>query len=1733
MKRGVGVTLLILILVSLSVFAVTQTSEVGLPQNTARIFDFTNDGFNDALAFSDRIDNRLLLPNNIPTRIKLYTQQGTGFSFSKDLTTQALKHCAVSYQDSNKNGYIDIFYSCLNATNEVVSELLLYNGTDYTGQQFTTNTTFAAQSYGDVLFFDFTNNGYPDIISCFLTDNGNLTFYQNNEGSFTNTTSPIPLSQFKTNTNQISCYLTPADLTGNGYLDIIAYTYDANNFSVYLNELGTLTEGDPNDFFNASFFETTKIKALQAFDNEGFSDLYYVVDLNTNTSTRTIEFGYFENKQANETNISITSPSFTIDYIGTHNPSDIDYSWETQTGGFFTLNITNTSTLVVNDIETPAAITYNLAINGSNYIYGDFFNNSYDYNTGRGSLLYRTSTNLSLPNIGFTARVQGIGPSGLISNSSDAILYRPSYTYNSSFAAAGRTFFPEFCDGRDTNLDGIVDGGFTMIWPDNTTQNLTFTTENGCHRLNNGNSYNFTHNNYEIIISCPEELVCPPEEIITETPSSVTTSSPETDSGTVENEGTTTDEDIPDTPAEPQTQTMPVSEQPFEQFFTITYRNNRTFVEEEIKNIRRTRMNSAIVRKEFNKDILENASLLQSINTFLIIRENPIVEFELGPMDYLESRFLTYSLPGTIDKQEIRNVRTNYRANQEFTDEQIAEIEAQQEQKAAESIETRYREATIDNQTFLTVELDLQEGVEVAYDVEVEQFIPKCLLEEITETILEAGIDQSLLNSVEIKEADPIIVWNFKEVRAGQELTLRLDAFREEDCDDEVLIRTLTRDYIQSSYEVNQDNLRQALLLTGITILILLLMFVAATRDLAKHKEPHIDRLVKAILHQTHRNVPKNTIIQNLKNNKETDEDIKEAFRHIDQLHAFKKHKLTHTVTERGVEIIFFILLLILNLAEFTGLLPGYLDWIKKLISWALLLTILYKADLTKILFNISLPKINITILVAMLLMHLKNIIAFAETQSLERQTIFIFDLYAVILNNRIFFNETLFFIGAAILLIPTIYLGFKIQPREGSLYYVLSKTHTHNIIQKLARTSGIYILLLLFFFTIFDRIMEWLAVSIDAAVFILGLIILLTLFAGTTFLNKHKEEKNIFQVLEHKVAKHLSLIILGAFFFLSIFKPFMPETAATITFAWLIGILVAVIMYAIITNIRQHFSGLRHISTAIETIYLKFVRLFKYPGTLFLGISGLFILQQIVEIGLFIIPNITGKPTTLYDTHIKETLFTLFTNDSILARHLFQLTLQEQIIYGALYVISIIGFFMLFFIPIYIWAMYFKHRAKHPTNLSLPEIFKNKFLAIVAIPTIIVALLTDVLNFRYLDNLGAIGIFIEAGQVTLDYTYALILVGAVVVYLCIIPFIESHKIRVYTTAWISIGTLCVFYLAPFVNSLTAYITDLLTSVQIPLTASDGLIILIALFLILDILLIYVAGLAIMLFLMLPVPAKKLLIRGLSHVPFFHRLLFLASDVHHLEYYDDSKEHVSGNLVHHLEKYVKDEIELGHHVETIIYQLKLHGYPEHIIQEVIKDLAHHPKFIHEVEHIHAKNVRVEEVAHLVPKVKKLTKKYSAQEIYEMLEDKYKYYEIKLAIRLSTKELKKNIAIEIEQEEMKHIHVLAKWMHDAFMHKKTRQEIIDALITKGWDLELITKIIDNPKFREKEFDIEKSKALRNKKKITEKELMEYSYPELVYAKVKVPKKIHEKKKKLYLAPYESIAKDIEAHYLKIK
>lgn len=1175
------------------------------------------------------------------------------------------------------------------------------------------------------------------------------------------------------------------------------------------------------------------------------------------------------------------------------------------------------------------------------------------------------------------------------------------------------------------------------------------------------------------------------------------------------------------------------TDRPFEQFFTITHRNNRTFVEEEIKNIRRTRVTSAIVRKEFNKDILPEASLLQSINQFLIIRENPIIEFELGPMNYLESKILTYSLPGIIPEEKIITTQTVFRANQEFTAEQIAQIEAQQQQKAAEAIETIYRETVIDNRTQLTVAVNLQEGVEVAYDVEIEQFIPKCLLEEITDTILQAGIDQSLLNSVEIKEADPIIVWNFRELRHGQELTLFLDTLREEDCDDEVLIRTLARDYIQSFYEINQNNLNKALLLTGITILILLLMFVAATRDLSKHKKPHIDRLVKSILHQTHRNVPKDTIIQNLKNNKETDEDIKEAFQHIDQLHAFKKHKLTHTLTERGVEIIFFILLLILNLAEFTGFLPGYLDWIKKLISWALLLTILYKADLTKILFNISLPKINITILVAMLLMHLKNIVAFAETQSLERQTLFIFDLYSVILNHRMFFNETLFFIGAALLLIPTIYLGFKIQPREGSLYYVLSKKHTHNIPEKLARTSGIYILLLLFFFTIFNRVMEWLAVSIDAAVFILGIVILLTLFAGTAFLNKHKEEKNIFQVLEHKLAKNLSIIILGAFFILSIFKPFLPTTTTTITFAWLVGILIAVILYAIITNIRQHFSGMRHISTAIETIYLKFVRLFKYPGTLFLGISGLFILQQIVEIGLFIIPNITGKPTTLYDTHIKETVFTLFTNDSILARHLFQLTLQEQLVYGALYIVSIIGFFMLFFIPIYIWMLYFKHRAKHPTNLSLPELFKNKLLAIVAIPTIIIALLTDVLTFRYLNNLGTIGVFIEAGRMTLEYNYALLLIGGLLLYLIIIPFIETHTIRVYTTAWISIGALCIFYLTPFMNSLTQYIYDLLTSIQMPILASDALIIVIAAFLILDILIIYAGGLGIMLFLMLPIPVKRYIIKVLSHLPLFHRILFLSSDIRHLEYYDDTKEHVSGNLIYHLEKYVEGEINDGHHVETILYQLKIHGYPDHIIQEVIKDLAKHPRFLHEIEHLHPKNVRVDKVKELIPKVKKYTHKFSSQEIFERFQDSYKYYEIKLAIRHATQEHKKDIAISIENEEIKKIHELAKWIHNAFMHKRTRQEIVTMLISNKWDIELIMKIIDNPKFREKEFDIDRAKALAKKKKVAEKELQKYSYPELVYSNVKISKKLLEQKKKVYYASYEKIEKDIEEHYLKLK
>jgi hypothetical protein len=1735
MKRG-WVVLLAVALALITIFsahAFTTAQQLGVTNNKiSRIADFSHNGFYDVLAFSDRLDTTA-------REIQLYKQHNTSFYLAQTINSTKFKQCSMSYQDANKNGKLELFFACKDEQSQLQIKIYEFNGTQYNFQQdFQTQNTFTTNGFGDTLFFDFTGNGYADILSCYMGNQTHLSI-QINQGTATNgitdyqeihtTIQTTQFSQSQTSTTMSQCYLVAADVDGDGDFDIIAYTYDGTQIAIYENTFcdvsgckdivefdeNVFVPLDPNDYFDTTISQTNKIKNLRAFDEnqDGFSDLYYIIETEQQSSNKTIEFGFFPNQRRNSNHeVTLTTPQIKNITFVHDDPNTINFSWKEyeNKGNYYIIEI-EPSQIQINgtNIVTNQNIFYNINFSHSEYEFGDFFESNYDYNAGYGNLLYRTNANISLPFLNYTVTVQAIAPSGKKSAISNPVVVNTTYAFNDTYA------FPlEFCDGFANTNPSKRDAPFTITFPNGETARVNFDADNDGYYAAQYFVRSPSNASQNVTINCAERFLFlnqtadpndadPCNPIACQTQNTNTQTAPTISAGTGPttvaanvppgNENNQRPEPItpqPETPTETPTQPQTSSSESslashtattreFESRYQLEYRNGKTYITESIKKIRRGDVATLDLVKTFPKEILTGASLLDSLTPFTIIRENPIVQFEVQNWNYLEDKVFTYAIPGQLNLAQVNQIQSEYLniVYKDDIDKVIQELD-RQAQVANQSIVTQIEERVVDNQTQIILRIDLADDAQKVSDVEVEQYIPKCLIAEINDLILSTGVNREFIDNVQIKEADPIIVWNFKEVTHGQEIVFTLPTLRDEDCDDEIKIQTLAKEFIRKNYEVDRHNVFLALVFTTGIVLFFLALFFITTRE-TEHEHPHIHKLSKIIIRRFHAGETIEQIKQTLVH--ESKEDIEEAAKHAVNSRGYH-NKWFHHFSERSVEIFIFLILLILNVSEFMGHEYAIMSWTKKLISWLLILVILHRADMTKLLFNNSQKFVNWLLIIGMFLMHSKILVSFSHTQlfnqNLELTTQWfgfssniIFDLYAWISNNSIYFTYYAFIAGAILVAIAALRIAF-VEIKQGCVYFLLTRHPiAHTLVQKIKRTLKVYFLFMLFFFAVFNKMLEWLAIAIDTFIFLATIIFLLGIIFSTKLYHKQdKRHHSIFSSVANIISHNYLLtlgVAFGIYLFIKPFTPYYTQIGFTLIAAILITALIVVVL-----EVKNKFGQLKHLTTAVDSIYLKTLKLFEYPGTIFIAIGGLIVLQSIVELCLFIVPQVLGSETSIYATSSHITLLSLFSNTTIISIHLFGMSLADKVVYALAYAITLFGFFAIFFIPVLLWTVYFKHRHIPPTKINL-EIHTQEHNTLtkiinacnyIAVPSMIIALLSQVITLKPILELAEsqdIGVLFTAQQTLFTQNDILIAIIGLLLYIVAVRYLPK-KYTLNTMFLLSIAFFILIYATAFIQSISHYI---LTTYALTQPKFESLIMYIILaFIALDTILVYGFGLSILLYFTLPQKVKQTITVYLTKHHIFGRYFYLTNDMHHLEYYESAKHTYANNLMHHLEQYVTHEEKQGHSIETIIMQLKLHDYPDELIDEAIKDLLADPKFVHELEHLKAIHIDPKRIKQLVPQIhRELKRKATSNEIFQIYLADYSYAEIKLAIRYATSQTKGTISLaQIETDELKllldvieHVHTVENWPVD---------KIETELVQRGYNPTFVFILAQSPTFK---------------------------------------------------------------------
>ncbi|MEA2037006.1 MAG: hypothetical protein U9O94_05830 [Nanoarchaeota archaeon] len=195
------------------------------------------------------------------------------------------------------------------------------------------------------------------------------------------------------------------------------------------------------------------------------------------------------------------------------------------------------------------------------------------------------------------------------------------------------------------------------------------------------------------------------------------------------------------------------------------------------------------------------------------------------------------------------------------------------------------------------------------------------------------------------------------------------------------------------------------------------------------------------------------------------------------------------------VELFLLIFIILLNILDFLEWLPGDIDFLKKTISWLLLAYLLYKLSLVKQFFGKRNRTLDILLILTYFLFIFKNLVIFASVAIEEVNLLAGF--YTFIIDEKVLIEYTTFYLGGIMLILLSFYMTYKLKVTKPSLMDVIHERGIpKNIYKKTERFILTFLVLVGFFVIVFNLVMEWLAMAVDASLLVVALIFyVLTLF--------------------------------------------------------------------------------------------------------------------------------------------------------------------------------------------------------------------------------------------------------------------------------------------------------------------------------------------------------------------------------------------------------------------------------------------------------------------------------------------------------------------------------------------------------------------------------------------------------------------------------------------------------------
>ncbi len=461
------------------------------------------------------------------------------------------------------------------------------------------------------------------------------------------------------------------------------------------------------------------------------------------------------------------------------------------------------------------------------------------------------------------------------------------------------------------------------------------------------------------------------------------------------------------------------------------------------------------------------------------------------------------------------------------------------------------------------------------------------------------------------------------------------------------------------------------------------------------------------------------------------------------------------------IEEIILLLVIILNVLDFFQLLGPGMDYSKKIISWGALGYLLYSASLSKIFFGVKNKNLDLMLVLSYFMLIFNKITGYAFAAVVEINEsvssvseISVFDLPVVYLitflaDNAMLLEKIAFFIGGIGLLILAVYSVYRIKPKAPSLMHVIHEDRKlKSRFSYFIRFISVYLVFVAFFVVVFNLMMEWLAIAVDAP------LLMVAVFFYILFWIKHYKSF-------HAESMIFKLGGVGESFYEKFIELFHTKRGI---FLGVSGMLVLHLLTDLGTFIVPY--------TIFQHDALYFAQDPLYFET---GHEVVFSLEEIF----------TGERESLFFSDV-----------------LHQQDLNGVFVMSFIYLFNIIGIMFLFLSPAFVWYAIFSRHKGHVSRLF--EVFY--YMALVCF------IMIPLFKIGRMESAGLIGVdvmtqSISSQQLILPIAAVLMLsvfVGVLVLILSMNHFIRKEVVYIGIISSLVFFALYVYYF--FIDSAADYI---------------------------------------------------------------------------------------------------------------------------------------------------------------------------------------------------------------------------------------------------------------------------------------------------------------------------------------